>query len=77
MPIKNGANPKIKARLKIPPKLDFPVARGEKIGYAEIVMDNAVIGSVDICSAYDIYEEMSFGEKLKKRIKNLWNMILL
>ncbi len=75
--LRSNADPKIKVRLKIPSKLNFPVAKGEKIGYAEFVIDNEVIGTVDVCSANDIYEAMSFGERFKKRMRHLWNMVLL
>ncbi len=77
VPVKNGAEPKISVRMHIPARLDFPVAKGEKIGYAQFIMNGKDIGTVDVCSARDVYEEMSFGEKLKKRMRNLWNLMML
>ena len=77
VPVKNGGRLKIDVRLNIPEKLILPVAAGEKIGTADFMRNDEVIGTVDLCSAVDLYEEPRFGEKLIKRFKHMVDRILL
>ena len=76
VPVKNGDKLKIKIKMNIPEKLMLPVAAGEKIGTADFMQGKNVIGTVDVCSAADLYEEPDFGEKLLKRFRHLVDRIL-
>lgn len=77
VPVKNGGKIRTKVDLHIPKTLKLPVAAGEKIGYADIILKDTVIGRVDICSAVDLYEEEKAESKFIRRIKYLIDKILL
>lgn len=77
VPARNDMKTKIDIKMNVPRRLTLPVAEGEKVGTADFVRDGQVIGTVDVCSAEDLYEEPSLGEKLLTRLKHLLDRILL
>ncbi|MCD8391120.1 MAG: D-alanyl-D-alanine carboxypeptidase [Firmicutes bacterium] len=52
---KNGAEPDIEIENHMPSALEAPVNAGEKVGYAEIFKNGALVGAVDILAAKSVY----------------------
>ena len=77
VPVRNGGRLNIDVKLNIPKELTLPISAGEKIGTADFLRDKELLGTVDICSAADLYEEPNFSKKLMTRFKHLINRILL
>ena len=77
VPVRNGSKLNIDVKLNVPKKLSLPVSAGEKIGTAVFMRDDVILGTVDVCSAVDLYEEPHFGEKFKTRFIHLIKRILL
>ena len=76
VPIKNGSKLKIKVKMHVPEKLTLPVASGEKIGTADFMQGKKILGTVDVCSAADLYEEPDLGKRLLKRFRHMIDRLL-
>ena len=77
VPVKDGERLEINVKLNIPAEIILPVSAGEKVGTADFMRGDEILGTVDVCSAADLYEKPHFSGKIIRRFKHLIDRILL